>query len=533
MKPAHKKVLIFFTVILIAATGFIIYKTYFLEDKVKQLIVEEINENSEGKYELTIDDVTIQLLKKSLHMNGISFKTTEETTQEVHAEIESVSLDGFKLFRFLIYNEVFINKIEIRSPSILIRREFTGQSGQDLQTLIGRGHAEDGGGLIQNVFIPETEITNLTAELKKMDDTSFFSLESADLTLTEISFSEEQTGNRTIPVEEILISTKKITHKTDNGLYTVSADSTNFSSVSGSFAIHHLQLIPEYDETEFFDQVGYRTDRIELTASEIELSELDFDHILHHQQLLAENLVIRKTDLNIYRDQNYPRREQRDVKPLPQEMIKSLPFPVYISAVDVGESSIRYEELHEDASERGGVHFNELYVSASNFTNIDTLMVRYAALEITTASKFMDRSALNVDFTIPYQENLHNIEGSLASTDPLILNQVFEPLAGVRIESGMVHSLRFEMQLNETRAVGNAEVIYDDLHIALVDQETTEKNLLRRIGSFFINTFVIKSQNPQEDPRPGEIDYEREPEKSVFNYWWKSLQSGLTDSMGG
>src|SRR5690625_5155594 len=105
----------------------------------------------------------------------------------------------------------------------------------------------------------------------------------------------------------------------------------------------------------------------------------------------------------------------------------------------------------------------------------------------------MNESDLQVQFLIHYQEKLHNIKGDLASTDPQILNSIFEPLAGVRIESGFVESVRFEMQLNDTHAIGNAEVIYDDLHIALVDRETYEKNLIRRVGSFFINTFAVES----------------------------------------
>src|SRR5690625_6562750 len=86
-------------------------------------------------------------------------------------------------------------------------------------------------------------------------------------------------------------------------------------------------------------------------------------------------------------------------------------------------------------------------------------MAQYGGLSIETATKFMNVSDLQVQFLIPYQEKLHNIKGDLASTDPQILNSVFEPLAGVRIESGFVESVRFEMQLNDTHAIGNAEVI--------------------------------------------------------------------------
>lgn len=532
MKPAQKKFLIFSLILILIVAGFIIYKNFFLEEKVKQYLMDEVNGQAEGKYELVIDELTIHLLSRSIYLNKIDFNTTESATQQLQAEIESISLSGFNIFRLIFSNELFISRVEINSPSIHIERAFTDGTSQDLSTLIERAHGE-GNNIIQNVSLPETEINSLSLQISETDGEPYFSVETADFYFENIAFSENEDPDSSVPVEEAQFDIQNINYRTDEGLYNLQAAQAEFSSATGIFKIDQFQLLPAYDETEFFEQVGYRTDRIELSTREIELNGVDFDHALLNQQLLAENLSIQQADITIYRNKKFPQRDQRDQKPMPQQMIQSLPIPIHISDVSAQTSSIRYEELHEDAIERGAVYFNDLDVAMPNFTTIDTLMLQYGALSIDTATKFMGESDLRVRFMIPYNENLHNIEGTLAKTDPLILNPVFEPLAGVRIESGNVQSIRFEMQLSDIQAIGNAEVIYDDLRMALVDRETSEKNLVRRVGSFFINTFAIQSQNPPEDPRPGEVDYEREPEKSVFNYWWKSLQSGLMDSIDG
>lgn len=532
MKPAQKKALLISLIVGLFVAGIFLYKHFFLEDRLKQFLIEEVNENSDGKYKLTIEDLSLQLLRKSIHLNEIHFNTTERATQKVQAEIKSVSFNGFRLFRLLFSKELFINKIEIESPAIHIERAFSEGSGQDMQTLIEPSHGE-GNRIIQNFSLMETEINRLSLQISETDGESYFSADTADFYLADISFSENEDTDSAISVGEVRFDIQNIKYRTDDGLYILSAAQTDFSSDSGTFKLDQFQLLPSYDEIEFFEQVGYRTDRIELSTREIELSGIKFDRMLLDGELLAEDLSIQQADVTIYRNKKFPQREQSGHKPLPQEMIRSLPFPIHISDVSAHRSSIRYEELHEDAVERGAVYFNDLDVAMPNFTNIDTLMTRYGALSIDTSSKFMDSSDLHVQFMIPYNENLQNIEGTLAETDPQILNTVFEPLAGVRIESGNVRSVRFEMQLSDVRAIGNAEVIYDDLHIGLVDRETSDKNLVRRVGSFFINTFAIRSENPPEDPRPGEVDFEREPEKSVFNYWWKSLQSGLMNSING
>ena len=532
MKPSQKKALIFSLILVIIVSGIIIYKVFFLEDRVKRFLMEEVNGSSDGKYELVIDDLSIHLLRRSIHLHDIHFTTTELATQQVQADIESVSLNGFRLFRLIFSDELSINKIEIEAPSIDIERAFSEGSGEDMMTLFDRGQGE-GNQMVQNFSISETEISGLSIQLSETDGESYFSIESADFYLADIYISENEDESPPIPVREFGFDMQNIYYRMDGGLYILSAEQTDFSSASGTFNLSQFQLLPAYEEAEFFRQVGYRTDRIVLTTSDIQVTGIDFDHAILSEQLIAEGLSVDQADVIIFRDKNYPQQEERDHKPLPQEMIRSLTVPIHIADVSVQTSSIRYEELHEDAIERGAVYFNDLYVSMPDFTTIDSLMTQYGALSIDTASKFMDTSDLNVQFTIPYNENLQHIQGTLAQTDPQILNPVFEPLAGVQIESGIVQSVRFEMQLTDIRAIGNAEVIYDDLQIRLVDRETAEANLVRRVGSFFINTFAIRSENPPEDPRPGEVDFEREPEKSVFNYWWKSLQSGLMDSVGG
>jgi hypothetical protein len=50
--------------------------------------------------------------------------------------------------------------------------------------------------------------------------------------------------------------------------------------------------------------------------------------------------------------------------------------------------------------------------------------------------------------------------------------------------------------------------------------------------SVLANTFKVKSDNTGENIRTGAINVEREINKSVFNYWWKSMLSGLKSSIG-
>lgn len=532
MKPSSKKAIFISIAILIIVFGTLIYKNYYLEEQIRHFITEEINNRTGGKYELEIGEVSLHLLPRSIYFSDIRFNSNADARPAVESNVASIAVEGIRPFTWLFSDEISVNRIEIDSPSVNLNHLSGDEDNPGLQSLIN-GEGEHGNGSVSQITIGETDINGLSIRYSDTEEMVRFSIENSNIALNNISFSPEEGEFGPETVGDFRFDMENIYFRTEDGLYIISVDATDFESDSGSFVAHQFQLLPAYEEKEFFDIVGYRTDRIELTTREITLSGLNIDHAILTSQLIAESLAVDEANVVIFRDKNYPQQERRGHKPLPQEMIKSLPIPVHISDVAATASSIRYEELHEDAAVRGAVYFTELDVAMADFTNIDSLMTHFGGLTIETATKFMNESDLQVQFLIPYQEKLHNIKGVLANTDPQILNSVFEPLAGVRIESGYVESVRFEMQLNDTHAIGNAEVIYDDLHIALVDRETYEKNLIRRVGSFFINTFAVESENQPEDPRPGTVDYEREPEKSVFNYWWKSLQSGLMDSIGG
>ena len=52
-------------------------------------------------------------------------------------------------------------------------------------------------------------------------------------------------------------------------------------------------------------------------------------------------------------------------------------------------------------------------------------------------------------------------------------------------------------------------------------------------ASFLANTFVINNKNPNgKNLRVGEIYFERDKQKSIFNFLWKSLLSGIKPSLG-
>lgn len=99
------------------------------------------------------------------------------------------------------------------------------------------------------------------------------------------------------------------------------------------------------------------------------------------------------------------------------------------------------------------------------------------------------------------------------------------------MKTGIVESLKAEFEVKSDTSSGEVLLLYRDLKISFLEEDSGEQRFQERLKDFVANTFSIKSENTEEDPRVGKIQFERETNKSIFAYWWKSLLSGIKDTI--
>jgi len=101
------------------------------------------------------------------------------------------------------------------------------------------------------------------------------------------------------------------------------------------------------------------------------------------------------------------------------------------------------------------------------------------------------------------------------------------------VESGKMEKLTFRFSFNETRSDGELELNYHDLKLAIFKdegkkkEEELEKDNLK---TFIMNTFIFRTnmdEDVPQDKRTGTIAFVRDDNRSVFNFWVKSLVSGI------
>ena len=93
--------------------------------------------------------------------------------------------------------------------------------------------------------------------------------------------------------------------------------------------------------------------------------------------------------------------------------------------------------------------------------------------------------------------------------------------------------MNFNFTANNDKATGVMTLRYHDLDVAVINKRTEKTSAIKeRLSSYMANIKILDSNPlPGEKVRTGIIDYERDPEKFLFNYSFKSILSGIKSSL--
>ncbi len=110
-------------------------------------------------------------------------------------------------------------------------------------------------------------------------------------------------------------------------------------------------------------------------------------------------------------------------------------------------------------------------------------------------------------------------------------NPAIKPFAMVKIVTGTLKQMTFNITANRQKATGNVQVLYNNLKINILKADTVLDALKKRtIASLYANLFIIKHNNPDkpgERPRSFNVDYIRTAETPFFKFMWQTLLTGI------
>jgi len=520
--------------IFILLGGIQIYFSFFLDGQLKQTVVSRFHAATNNAYKLDIGNFDLELLGRQLTISDITVaKKADSTNTDIRATLKRFSISGIGFTKLLFSQKLNLKQIQLINPAIYITASSRQSNQHNQWSSFSQRLSDISLQLLNQITIPKLSIHGLLVDFNRSDLSvnPYLTFRDSDIHLYDISIdSTLLTDQRIFPSDNITTAFRDIRYQTNDGLYNITADQIAFSSLECNLNISSLAVQPQLDKTSFAKQFDHEIDRIDLKVKDIDAHKINSRKLNRAEGLKAKHLTVSAPDIDIYRDKRPPFPPNN--KPLlPQQMIKNIPFPVNIDSLMISDGDIRYSEQVAGTEQPGHIRFTNVSATLNSLTNIkehwsgDTIVMNAQA-------NVMGPAELNAQFRFPMGSNNQHISGSLTGMHMHPLNQALVPLASVRIDNGKILGMNFEMDLTEAHASGTMEFQYQNLKISLLNKQKNTETFGKKMKSVLANTFKVKSDNTGENIRTGAINVEREINKSVFNYWWKSMLSGLKSSIG-
>ncbi len=349
--------------------------------------------------------------------------------------------------------------------------------------------------------------------------------------------SLHQADGRLLNSDDVSLNIKNYDFNFSDSLYHLSIKEFGFSTGRKSIFAKGVNLNPNYGRQEYADLKQKEINLNYLKSNEIEAGNVDFQRLFDNKEFVADKMKLDKIQFHAYKYKQYPSDSVRKIA-LPLDYIWKAKNLIKVDTLKITNSYIGHDILGKNARDDGFLDFTRVNIEMQNLTNDPEAIEKDEETKITASAYLMNEALLTASFHFPiaskYGEYIyggHLDTFKMSSVNPLIENLLF-----VTIQDGTINSLDFNVIANEDYSTGRLIMLYDNLKLGLLSKKKSDSLVVERRGLFsMVANSIVRDKNPKRKaigPKKGRVYFERNPYRSVFNYWTFSLLSGMQSSLG-
>lgn len=454
--------------------------------------------------------------------HNISFSPSEQ----ISINVPQLTVKGFKPLVWATQREIDLDSLIIDEPKVAVNLDYKSNKNDSIKTF------------------PSVKVNFLTIN----NGSSFIMKDSLNfdrgITLNHIDFSVDslvlnkenlsvQGISNHLPRTSFSIRDFEIT--TLDSLYNIRLEHLSFGGKANILNLTNTSLDPIFNKEEFQLRTGVQKDWLDIQAANIALSGLNARELIDGNGLELKEISIIGLVIDTHKDKRLPLPPNLE-KPLPQEIIRSIPLPIEIEKINVENGYVSHSEFSPTGKLPGNIFFQKINGQLSNVTNKPSSLAKNPVMSFESSGVMMETGTfdLNVHFDLMDSSQFFYLTGHVREMNLKELNRFLENTAHVQIKDGYNKYVHFDFEANHDYAIGTMKFFYEDLKIRVLSDDTKDHTGLgSSIKSFFANTFVVNKKNPNLFfVREGNIFHQRDLEKGIFNYWAKGLLSGVVSSIG-
>jgi hypothetical protein len=530
-------------------TASVVLQTFFGADFVETRLNRSLPGEMKTHYRIDVGAVrwslwncSMQVSPLALYPEGAGTDGAPSSPPRYTAFLSTLRLKGVEVWPLLWKGIVSLDKVVVERP--LLRRtvgpnERTEQGGRmdpsrKIQTTLTRRLPPLRIGRVQirkGRIIALTERERGTSAL--VTDVLWGLSLRADRVRTEGAAQEE---GRVLLSDSTRGSIDGYRHLSTDSLYTVNVGPTSVSSTDSSLIVEHFQVGPTVADTTLMRRRGHRTNRIAASIRRGEVQGVDVRRFLEDRSVSARKVLLDSLRVDVYRNNHLPPPPTDPPPQMPHEVVRGLERTLRVDTIRVTDGFARYSKWPAEADAPGHISFEAIDATIRNVTNDPDRMSPStpAVIDATTRVAGAGRlhAIIRVPLLAPHLSLRYN--GRMGPMDVRAFNDAFVHLSGARVETGHIDSLWFSANVERGRARGTVHSIYQDFNVELLDKETGERGLGKRVRTLVLNGLLLKSNNTRSGslPRAGTIDHKHEKGDTFFKFLWHSVRSGLFSLVG-
>lgn len=526
----RKRTLYAILAIIITATILVVVRSYILK-KVKGNILNKIEALNKSDIKIHYDTLYHDWARNILTFEKVVIGKDAYDTTCVYPEFiacQKVTVKGLGLLSLIFQNELSIDEVLLFKPHLVIRQN------SELLLLDSASRKENE----FEVYIKNIRLDSLRMEFTDSLHCSLITGVKSSALVRDLNLSFHADRPAEYSFSEVVTQGTQIDLPDD--FYSLTIRESRLNLQAHSFEFDTLRVIPSFNKLQFGRRAGNDIDRIEGVIPFLKLSKMNLQY--------ADTVILDAGEadiqffLKVFHDKRLPHKKK--LVSLPIAQLQKLPFGLSLNKLKISKSYVEYEEVPANADKSGMVFFDNIEGTISDLTNDKGRDDGEAVLK--AKADFMGQGKLSVETTLPWNtEKKSKLTGSLTGLSFAKLNSMVEPAANMEFESGTLDRIDFSFLYNDDVSSGEVSLNYQDLKIVTfrTDEQIEKVEKKRRnrnktdeelkkdnFKTFIINAFIVRKnldENVPEEKRTGEIAFERDKSRSVFNYWWKSVFTGI------
>jgi len=514
---------------------------------IKETIKSAISRETKGLYKADIGYVYYGIFSGNLHIRNLTLiadtaiynAMDPDSTPSllIGLHVGKLTVLDLQLKQALFSKKIDAKRIDVKSPELKIWRkkipvpDTTGKAPDTTQSIpLPNGWDYIAVGTISLVAGSLSYIDQATDSVKE------FTIPYIDIQIVNLWVdSTWRTDPRIYNTDDIVITLRDLKQQTGNAMYAMHFGEVGLSTGQNMLYVDKFHLEPLFNRQDFSRKLGYQTDRMDIGIKKITLSGIDWRELMLDKRLVAEKLWIDSLLLDDYRDKRVPMRPGFK-PPMPQQLIRNLKTHIWIDSLEITNGRATYSE--QVANEPGTIFFDRINGLLTGLTNDSTWLAEKKVSPLKAEAYIQGNGKLQatINFIFGDLRNRFTVSAQLSRFDLTQINPMLSKLEPAKIESGVVKKMVIPMiQFNDDFSTGKLTFYYDNLSFKMFkEKNTTWDGIKTGVINFVASDILINKSNPLPNGKlnTGVIYFQRDKHKSIINFIWKSIFSGLKSNMG-